>query len=131
MKRGINFCQVINIKALIQFKPDITFGNQKWHGAIPNLIISPKIRAILLKDSVNSSFGINFIMADSKIIPEPIACAKKYLIDDSDSWLLLVDIINGINDRRFNSKDIHNKSQWEADIAVIVLKISVDENSAK
>jgi len=32
---GAIFCQVIKIKLLIQFKPSITLGNQKWKGATP------------------------------------------------------------------------------------------------
>jgi len=52
ISKGISFCHVINIKHLSQFKPDITFGNQKWQGAIPSLIIRPKIRIVGGKYSI-------------------------------------------------------------------------------
>lgn len=38
--RGANFCHVIKIKLLYQFKLSITFGNQKWKGAAPNFNIN-------------------------------------------------------------------------------------------
>lgn len=32
---GAIFCHVIKIKLLIQFRPSMTLGNQKWKGATP------------------------------------------------------------------------------------------------
>lgn len=48
MINGAIFCQVIRIKLLIQFKPSITLGNQKWNGAIPlfNINVEEKIKLI-------------------------------------------------------------------------------------
>jgi len=34
--KGPSFCQVDRIRQFIQEIDDITEGNQKWHGAIPN-----------------------------------------------------------------------------------------------
>lgn len=45
---GAIFCQVIKIKLLIQFKPSITFGNQKWKGATPLFIINEDAKIILI-----------------------------------------------------------------------------------
>jgi len=39
---GTNFCQVDSTRQRVQDRLLITGGNQKWHGAIPNLIISPR-----------------------------------------------------------------------------------------
>jgi hypothetical protein len=48
---GAIFCQVIKIKLFIQFRPSITFGNQKWKGATPLFIIKEdaKIKLIIFK----------------------------------------------------------------------------------
>lgn len=49
MIKGATFCQVIKIKLLIQFNPSITFGNQKWKGAIPLFNINVEEIIILNK----------------------------------------------------------------------------------
>lgn len=46
---GAIFCQVIKIKLLIQFKPSITLGNQKWKGATPLFNINEEEKIILIK----------------------------------------------------------------------------------
>lgn len=40
--KGAIFCQVNKINEEFQLIPSITFGNQKWKGAIPVLIIKGK-----------------------------------------------------------------------------------------
>ena len=45
---GAIFCHVIKIILLIQFKPSITIGNQKWKGAIPVFIIKEDAKIILI-----------------------------------------------------------------------------------
>jgi len=40
-RMGKSFCQVDRIRHIGQDRPDITFGNQKWAGAAPALIIRP------------------------------------------------------------------------------------------
>lgn len=43
---GAIFCHVIKIMLLIQFRPSITIGNQKWNGAIPIFIINEDAKII-------------------------------------------------------------------------------------
>jgi hypothetical protein len=42
--KGANFCQVARIMHAIQEMDDITGGNQKCMGAIPNLIMTAVIK---------------------------------------------------------------------------------------
>jgi len=46
---GANFCHVISNKLLIQLRPSITIGNQKWNGAIPIFIIKEEAKIIFIK----------------------------------------------------------------------------------
>ena len=57
--KGEIFCHVSKITELIQLKPSIVSGNQKWKGAIPSFI--PKAIVIM-------SLGINVIMFPEKRI---------------------------------------------------------------
>lgn len=41
LRRGNNFCQVDRIRHIGHERPAITFGNQKWAGATPALVIRP------------------------------------------------------------------------------------------
>lgn len=43
---GISFCHVDKTKQIFQDNEDIIFGNQKWNGAIPSLIIILDIRIV-------------------------------------------------------------------------------------
>lgn len=88
----------------------ITKGNQKWHGAAPILINNAvKIRKPLIFSlfTIDESENIiNLLNAPNKRIPEPIACAKKYLTAASVSRIIDDLVTNGINERRFSSKPI-------------------------
>jgi len=44
-RSGKSFCQVERARHRGHESPDITFGNQKWVGAAPILIIRPKSRS--------------------------------------------------------------------------------------
>lgn len=46
--RGAIFCQVKIINELIQFRPSITLGNQKWKGAMPLFNIKEEIKLKLI-----------------------------------------------------------------------------------
>ena len=59
---------------------------------------------------------------------EPIACAKKYFIAASVSWLDDVEVIRGIIERRFNSILAHIIIQLFLDKAIIVDIPKVDRN---
>ena len=40
IRKGMSFCQEERIRHIIHEMDAITFGNQKWNGAIPSLIKS-------------------------------------------------------------------------------------------
>ncbi len=46
-RRGNSFCQVDRIMHRGQERPVMTFGNQKWVGAAPSFVISPRSRSHL------------------------------------------------------------------------------------
>lgn len=66
-------------------------------------------------------------MANVSSIADPNACARKYLIHPSVSWLCLDCIMIGINLRRFNSMAAQRKSQFVLEIAISDLIMSVEE----
>ena len=49
-RRGKSFCQVDRRRQRCQLRPDMTFGNQKWRGAAPALIIRLEINMSLGKE---------------------------------------------------------------------------------
>ena len=127
---GASFCHVDKIKADVQEMDVITDGYQKWHGTIPSL----RTRAI------NSNIGINWlgvleldhrdILLISKIL-DPRACARKYFTAASVSWDFFECIIIGINLSKLISKAAHKNSQFALEIAIIVLKIIMEEDKIK
>lgn len=50
--KGAIFCHVMRIKLLIHDIPSITFGNQKWKGAIPAFIINEIDKIMFIINSV-------------------------------------------------------------------------------
>lgn len=119
--KGANFCQVVKIPQDIQDKEDITDGNQKWYGTIPNLINI---------DDINININILFIgevfhieVDDIKRILDPSAWARKYFSMASLSWNLLDIFINGINDSILISRADHVNNQLFLDIAIKDLMI--------
>lgn len=78
--KGASFCQVKIIKHFIQDTQFITWGNQKWKGAIPALMaIAAKIKNLVLLRYVFIS-NIISVQAITMRIIEAIAWARKYLI---------------------------------------------------
>lgn len=59
---------------------------------------------------------------------EPIACAKKYFIAASVSWLAEERVIKGIIDKRLSSILVHIIIQLFLDRAIIVESPKVEEN---
>ena len=120
--KGAIFCKVINITHWIHLKPFITWGNQKWKGAAPNLI--SKAVDIKIKDFVDS---VN-IMAPKIMKAEPMAWTKKYFKAASVAYWLFFIEIHGINDIRFNSKPHHAPNQESDEIDKITPPIKVEKN---
>jgi hypothetical protein len=124
--RGASFCQVHKIKQLIQFIEVIVEGNQKWHGAAPSLS-----RRLVTKMYCISVWFLRLFSSilEYSIIAEPRACARKYLMALSVSWLVCVCSINGMNDNRLISIEIQANNQFVLDSAIIVLITKNNEKS--
>jgi hypothetical protein len=67
--------------------------------------------------------GIHIDILDINNSADPKACARKYLMEPSVSWLFFLCIIMGINLRRFNSIAAHRRIQFVLDKAIKVLRI--------
>ena len=128
---GAIFCQVIKIKLLIQFRPSITLGNQKWKGAIPVFIIKEEAKIILINKFI---FLIKLLLnlifiekskTENKRIAEAKAWVKKYFNLASDVNKLLEFIQKGIKDNKLISKPIQILNQEEEEILIIVPIIKV------
>jgi len=122
--RGANFCQVAKIIQDIQVNDVITDGNQKWKGTIPsfNIMADIKMKLVNRVDEV-----IHWDILVINIILDPRACAIKYLIAASVSWLDLELVIIGMNLSILISIDIQRKTQLVEDMAMIDLVIRVVE----
>lgn len=131
---GASFCQVIKIKAMFQFKPSITFGNQKWKGATPLFIIKEDAKIKLNKKflfikMLCSIFELNKIIANKRVL-EANACVRKYLIEASAENKLFEFIESGIKDKRLISNPIQTLSHEEELILIKVPVINERENKS-
>lgn len=130
--RGMIFCHVDRRIQINQLESVITDGNQKWAGAMPSLIISPRVMI-----SSGAGFGrINsglwdIVVAEMMISPEPRACAIKYFTALSVSCLCFLEVMRGINDRAFSSNIDHRMIRFLAEMAVRVLMNREEENSVR
>ena len=121
---GRIFCHVDRMMQMFQFMAAITWGNQKWQGAIPALAIRPHIiNRVPIFDSW--SVGINSVTPPTRSIIDPTAWARKYLIAPWASWLFLPLSIIGMKAIMLSSKATHSLSQFDAESPKIVLIISV------
>lgn len=129
IRMGASFCQVIRIRFMFHLSFVATKGNHQWHGVIPSFIRRLRIRIDVIKLCERiDSFGEKYKMRENTSIIDAGACAIKYFMEASDSWLSDEDIIIGMNDNRLNSRPIQIISQLEDEIARIVPVISVEEN---
>jgi tRNA uridine 5-carbamoylmethylation protein Kti12 len=64
---------------------------------------------------------------DIKMILDPRACTRKYLVDASVSWNLLVYVMIGMNLKRLISSPHHKNIQLDLDSTMSVLVIRVSE----
>lgn len=117
---------------LIQFKPSITIGNQKWKGAIPIFIIKEDKKIIFIIE-LNFSKDFKFIIVNkiikkSKIL-EANAWVKKYFNEASEEYKLFDFIIKGINDNKLISKPIQTLNQEVEEILIKEPKINIIVNN--
>lgn len=130
---GAIFCHVIKIILLIQLKPSITIGNQKWKGAIPIFIIKEEAKIMLILElKFNNIFHSikkeNKIIENNKIL-EAIAWVRKYFNEASEENKLFNFIVKGIKDNKLISKPIHTLNHDEDLILIIVPINNVDKNN--
>ena len=133
MIKGAIFCQVIKMKLFIQLNPSITFGNQKWNGAIPlfNINVEEKIKFIKNCHLKFKDFSIKKkwkIIENNKIF-DAKAWIKKYFKVASEEKRLLVFIESVIKERRLISNPIQILNHEEEEILMTVPIISVIKNN--
>ena len=124
IENGASFCPVDKIIQLIHDNDIITDGYQKWHGTLPivsRMLARSRLFIKYVCDGNRNDKLLNHIVA------EPIACAKKYLISASTSWLLLEYRIIGKKLNIFSSIDIHINNQFVLVKAISVLITNVKE----
>lgn len=123
---GAIFCQVNITNLIIQFKPSIISGNQKWNGAAPILVKSAefiKIIKISLKFwGINSNNKLIIIIENNKIIDAKAWVIKYFNAASEESIFLLLEI-RGIIASRFISRPIHILNQLNAEIEIKVPSI--------
>jgi len=120
--KGASFCHVDRIKQEVHEIEDITEGYQKWQGTLPSFNRIAVMRAMGIKLGKDEK-DIHIDILDISNNADPMACARKYLIEPSVSWLFFVCIIMGINLKRFNSIAAHRRIQFVLDKAIKVLII--------
>lgn len=126
---GTSFCHVVRIRHIGHEIIDITEGNQKWHGGIPNLVIKPINSNKFIRLVVIGIWGfIKKVIDPKRINPEPNAWAKKYFIEASASLYIFEDTKRGIKDIKLSSRPSQTNIHWELLIARIDPRISVEEN---
>lgn len=125
---GAIFCHVNTIKAWIQDKLIITWGNQKWRGAIPAF----NAKAVASKASDTSklilSLLANNIIAGKIKKIEASAWARKYLIAASVKFGLNLFSIRGIILIRLISSASQAVNHEFAEIATKVLVTRIERN---
>lgn len=78
--KGANFCQIRMIKRFIHWIPSITWGTQRWNGALPILIKRLSIIKIIKKFRLDNDHLINLMEKALEIkIAEARAWIRKYL----------------------------------------------------
>ena len=111
------------IRHLIQDTDSITWINQMWKGAIPDLIARAKNMTKLKFSRVYILSIILFKEAEKISKIDAMAWAKKYLIDDSVDLKLSSLKIIGISLIKLISNPIHLVNQELDDTAIIVPEV--------
>lgn len=127
--KGAIFCQVKIKNAWNQGAVIKTWGNHKWNGATPNLIIRD---AEISKDSPENNKKLEemyLIIKEAIKITEAMAWGKKYLIALSVALLFWFVSSRGIILIKLISSPSQAVSQELAERAMIVPKIKVDKNA--
>lgn len=82
-RRGNSFCHVARIIHKGHDRPAMTFGNQRWAGAAPNLIIRPRRRSHL--DRLSRAEGVMRESAPRRREKAPRVWVRRYLVAASCS----------------------------------------------
>lgn len=114
--RGNSFCHVVRIRQICHWRPDMTFGNQKWTGAAPSLIMRP--RWINHFEGTGGRAGEAFRQRTPVMRSiEPRICARKYFTAASRSGLVLFWIIRGVKANKLSSMPAYMINQLVEDRA--------------
>lgn len=116
---GISFWIVDNNRHEDHEIDDITDGNQKCSGTIPNLIIKPLVNRVGVIYDIGDVYHIENLYMRSKF--DPSAWARKYLIDASNCWDVCIIIIIGMKHNIFISNSSHIYSQFLLIIDSVIL----------
>jgi hypothetical protein len=125
--RGAIFCQVNKIAPWVQLISSITWGNQKWVGAIPALIPSEIEIKLLWGETRFVEENLARVRPEKMITTEARAWVIKYLIAASDLDGVGDTIRNGMKDIKLISKANQTITQEEDEQATRVLPIKVEE----
>ena len=109
---------MIKMMQWIQETPCIIGRNQKCTGAAP-IFRNRAARIRRLGLVVNSHIDVALI----KMIADPRAWIKKYLRAASDEYELNLDVMMGMNDKRFNSKPSHLVNHELDDVAIMIPRV--------
>lgn len=108
---GAIFCQVRIKIHKVQFIYIIIWGNQKWKGARPALIVkAKKIKMLRLKNELKLR-KLESIEAIKIIIIDARAWTRKYLMADSVDSNSSFERIKGINLIKLSSRPSQHKNQ--------------------
>lgn len=115
---------------MFQLIPSITFGNQKWKGAVP--IFNINVKEIIIGHNSEKYViwkeKLLIIIKEiikNNIIEDDRAWIIKYLIEDSEDIKLLFLIIKGIKDNKLISNPIQILNHELAEIVMIVPKVNI------
>jgi len=120
---GAIFCQVSKIAPWIQFTNSITWGNQKWVGAIPDLIPRATETRLLEGEIMLAKEGFISRRLEKIIKTEARAWVIKYLMAASDLEEEEDIVIRGIKDIRLISRANQAINHEEEEQAISVLAI--------
>lgn len=125
---GAIFCHVSKIEQFIHERPSMTSANQKWNGAAPSFVNNAEFNIIKNDEfiwvGINSLVN-NIIVIENRRIKDAIAWVIKYLSDDSDEYIFLVDENNGIIESKLISRPIHIPIQVYDEIEINVPTIII------
>ena len=113
---GATFCTVIKMMHSGQEIPCITLGNHRWKGAAP--IFINRADRIIISGVCKWGEKIRATGVALTIIADPRAWIRKYFNAASEVYILVLDVMRGKKDNKFNSKPIQAINHEVEDVAI-------------